>query len=107
MTMSRAQTLAKARAQARKRSKPKAPPSTGPFLIGTKLNAVLCVLLAAATIALYIPVTGHSFVVFDDRDYVTENPYVHGGLSWNTSKYAGNVARAEASLEQLEDKARD
>jgi len=29
---------------------------------------VLCVLLAMATIALYSPVIGHSFVVFD-RDY--------------------------------------
>ena len=40
------------------------------------------------TITLYLPATGNSFVVFDDRDYVTENPYVHDGLSWNTIKWA-------------------
>ena len=41
-----------------------------------------------ATIALYSPVIGHSFVVFDDRDYVTANPYIHGGLGWHTIKWA-------------------
>ncbi|MFZ3263198.1 MAG: tetratricopeptide repeat protein [Terriglobales bacterium] len=86
--MSRAQTLAKARAQAHKKPKPRAPLTTGPFPIGKKLNAVLCVLLGVATIALYLPTTGHSFVVFDDHDYVTANPYVHDGLSWNTIKWA-------------------
>jgi len=25
------------------------------------------------------PVIGHSFVVLDDREYVTANPHVHGG----------------------------
>ena len=86
--MSRAQTFAKARAQARKRPNPKAPLRTGPFLSGRNLNIVLCVLLAAATIALYSPVIGHSFLVWDDQDYVTANPYIHDGLAWSTVKWA-------------------
>ena len=34
------------------------------------------------------PVLGHSFIVFDDREYVTANPYVHDGLRWSTIKWA-------------------
>ena len=86
--MSRAQTLAKARAQARKRPQPKTRREAGPFLAGKKLNAVLCVLLAGVTIALYSPVFSHSFVVMDDREYVTANSHIHGGLNWNTIKWA-------------------
>jgi len=86
--MSRAQTLAKARAQGRKRPNPKAHLRTGPFLTGKNLNVVLCALLAAATVALYSPVIGHSFLVWDDQDYVTANPYIHGGLAWSTVKWA-------------------
>ena len=51
-------------------------------------NAALSVLLALATIALYSPVIGHPFVVFDDREYVTANPHIHDGLNWNTLKWA-------------------
>ncbi len=85
--MSRAQTLARTRAQARKKPKSKAP-SIGPPLAGKNLISLLCVLLAGATIALYSPVLGHSFVVLDDQDYVTANPHVHNGLSWSTVKWA-------------------
>ncbi len=86
--MSRAQTLAKARAQSRKRLNAKAPPRTGLFLTGKNLKTVPCILLGAATIALYSPVIGHLFVVFDDHDYVTGNPYIHGGVAWSTIKWA-------------------
>ena len=86
--MSRAQTLAKARAQTRRGTKREARQDTGQSLTGGRLKALLGVVLAAATIALYMPVGGQSFVVFDDRDYVTANPYVQSGLSWNTIKWA-------------------
>ncbi|MFY9659940.1 MAG: tetratricopeptide repeat protein [Terriglobales bacterium] len=52
------------------------------------MKAALAVLLAAATIALYIPVRGYSFVVWDDQDYVTSNLHVRGGLAWSTVKWA-------------------
>ncbi len=86
--MSRARTLSRTRAQAGKRPDPKTPAATGPFLDGKKLNAVLCVLLAAATIALYSPVRGHPFFSVDDGDYVTANAHTQGGLAWSTIKWA-------------------
>ncbi|MFZ0314733.1 MAG: tetratricopeptide repeat protein [Candidatus Korobacteraceae bacterium] len=58
------------------------------LLSGNRLITVLCVLLGGATIALYSPVFGHSFVVLDDHDYVVANAHVHGGLSWSTIKWA-------------------
>jgi tetratricopeptide (TPR) repeat protein len=86
--MSRAKTFSKTRAQARKRPNPKALPRARSFLIGKNRYTLLCVLLAAVTIALYSPVIGHSFVVLDDSEYVTGNPHIHDGLGWNTIKWA-------------------
>jgi tetratricopeptide (TPR) repeat protein len=91
--MSRAKTLAKT-AQSRTTQNQKTPPRTGPSLAGKALDAVLCVLLAAVTMSLYSPVIGYSFVVFDDRDYVTANPYVHAGLTWTTVKWASTSTDA-------------
>ncbi|MGB9235697.1 MAG: tetratricopeptide repeat protein [Terriglobales bacterium] len=86
--MSRAKNLSKTRAQLRKRPQPGTSPETARLLTGTKLKTLLGVLLAATTIALYSPVIGHSFVVLDDRDYVTANSHIHGGLGWSTIKWA-------------------
>jgi protein O-mannosyl-transferase len=86
--MSRAQTPAKTRAQGRRKPSLQGPPKTGQLLAGKTLIALLCVLLVGATIALYSPVLGHSFVVLDDQDYVTANPHIHSGLSWSTIKWA-------------------
>jgi protein O-mannosyl-transferase len=85
--MSRAQTIAKARAQARKKAQPRTP-AAGPLLSGTTLNIVLCVLLAAVTIALYSPVLSYSFLGWDDRYYVTANSHIQGGLTWSTIQWA-------------------
>ena len=86
--MSRAQTLAKARAQNRKRPQLKAPRETGAFLTGKNLNIVLCVLLAIATLALYSPVIGYQFVQWDDDIYVTSNLHIRGGLDWSMIRWA-------------------
>ena len=86
--MSRAKTLPKTRVQIRKSPKPKELPRTGLLLKGKTLNTILCVLLAAVTIALYSPVFGYSFVVLDDSDYVTANSHIHSGLRWSTVKWA-------------------
>jgi len=51
-------------------------------------NPLLGALLAIATIALYIPVIGHSFLILDDQEYVTANSHIHQGLTWNTIKWA-------------------
>ena len=87
--MGRAKNISKTRAQApKKRNSKSAPRSPGPSVAAKQRNAVFCVLLAAVTIALYMPVTKHSFIVLDDRDYVTANFHIQGGLSWNTVKWA-------------------
>jgi hypothetical protein len=43
------------------------------------LRLSLC--LAAVTLALYLPVFSHSFIDYDDTDYVLDNPHVTSGLS--------------------------
>jgi tetratricopeptide (TPR) repeat protein len=65
-----------------------------PLPAGRKRNAVLCVLLAAATIALYVSVARYSFVQWDDSEYVVNNPYVQRGLTWSTIKWAFTSTRA-------------
>lgn len=86
--MSRAQTTAKARTQAREKPQPITHPGRGPLLSGATLNTVLCLLLAAVTVALYSPVLSYSFLGWDDRYYVTENSHIHGGMAWSTIKWA-------------------
>jgi len=93
--MSRAKTLAKTSSQIPKRPSPKKRLRAEPLLSGKSLIAVICVLVAAASIALYSPVATHSFVVWDDHDYVVANSHIHAGLSWNTIKWA--FASTEAS----------
>ncbi len=83
--MSRAQTRSRSRAPSRK---PEAGPGAASSLQSKKMIAGLSALLGALTIALYSPVLGHSFVAFDDRDYVTENPHIRGGLAWKTIRWA-------------------
>ncbi len=51
-------------------------------------NLILSVLLAAATVALYFPVHHHPFLNLDDNQYVTNNPQVQDGLTWETVKWA-------------------
>jgi hypothetical protein len=40
------------------------------------------------TLGLYLPVTSHAYVNFDDDDYVFDNPQVTQGLSWVGVKWA-------------------
>ncbi len=86
--MSPAKTLSKTRAQSRTRANQRTRPNTGTLPSGKSLNAILCVLLAAVTIALYSPVIGHPFVVLDDREYVIANPHIHDGIVWSTVTWA-------------------
>ena len=57
---------------------------------------LIALLLALATLVVFQPVGSHSFVNYDDTDYVTENPFVKNGLSltdlgWAfTTFHAGN-----------------
>lgn len=60
----------------------------GLFTSPEKRNAILCLLLALVTLALYNPVTHHPFVNYDDDRYVTENPHVRQGLTGETMVWA-------------------
>jgi tetratricopeptide (TPR) repeat protein len=51
-------------------------------------SLLLCILLAAITFAVYWPVHSHEFVRYDDDTYVTHNPNVKSGLSWQGIKWA-------------------
>ena len=44
-------------------------------------DLVVCVLLVFATMGVYWPATGHDFVILDDPEYVTDNPWVREGFS--------------------------
>jgi tetratricopeptide (TPR) repeat protein len=49
---------------------------------------LICILLAAVTFAVYLPVRNHEFVHYDDDVYVTNNTEVKPGLSWQGIKWA-------------------
>jgi len=59
-----------------------------------KRRLICCLLLALAAITLYNPVTRAPFLNFDDVVYVTENPQVHAGLTWNTVVWAFHTSES-------------
>ena len=61
---------------------------TRPRCRGTGQNAITCLLLAAATAAVYAPVTANDFFSYDDDVYVLNNPQVRAGLTWQTLRWA-------------------
>jgi len=40
----------------------------------------------------------HSFVVLDDREYVTANPHVHGGPAWSTIQWHSRQLRLRTGI---------
>jgi tetratricopeptide (TPR) repeat protein len=50
------------------------------FLLGFSLVVI--------TLALYWPATGYDFIVYDDGDYVYDNPWVNGGLHLDALRWA-------------------
>ena len=55
---------------------------------------LMCLLLAAATFAVYVRVNGLQFVEYDDPDYVSRNAHVQAGLSWQTVTWALSATEA-------------
>ncbi|MGD0597768.1 MAG: tetratricopeptide repeat protein [Sedimentisphaerales bacterium] len=49
---------------------------------------LICILLAAVTFAVYLPVRNYEFLHYDDDVYVTNNTEVKSGLSWQGVKWA-------------------
>jgi tetratricopeptide (TPR) repeat protein len=48
----------------------------------------LALLLALATLVIYLPVAHFNFLVYDDHDYVTGNRMVRDGFTWDGLKWA-------------------
>ena len=49
---------------------------------------LIALLLALATLLVYLPVVHDGFVNFDDQEYVTENHHVLAGLTWENFRWA-------------------
>jgi protein O-mannosyl-transferase len=47
-----------------------------------------CLLLTVAVLISYNPVTNNGFLRYDDDRYITDNPHVRAGVTWNTAKWA-------------------
>ena len=58
------------------------------FSSAKQRRVVLSLLLALLVLLLYNPVTQYGFVNFDDPGYVTGNPHVRSGLTWQTVQWA-------------------
>jgi protein O-mannosyl-transferase len=60
----------------------------GPFSSPGNRNLVVCLLLLLVTLAVYNPVSSHPFVNYDDNLYITQNPHVRAGLTWDSVRWA-------------------
>ena len=54
----------------------------------------IALLLVLGTLAVYLPAAHHAFTLYDDSDYVTENPMVENGLTWAGVKWAFTTGHA-------------
>ena len=49
---------------------------------------LICALLSALTLLAYWPVLNNDFINLDDYTYITKNPHVQGGLTWENVKWS-------------------
>jgi protein O-mannosyl-transferase len=63
-------------------------PNNGLLASPRNRTAIVALLLAVVTLALYYPVRSHPFLNYDDTLYVTQNDQVQAGLTWLTVKWA-------------------
>ncbi|MGA2241530.1 MAG: tetratricopeptide repeat protein [Verrucomicrobiota bacterium] len=49
---------------------------------------LIALLLALVTLLVYLPVAHDGFLVYDDGEYITENPAVQNGLTWTAILWA-------------------
>src|SRR5438552_19072718 len=54
----------------------------------------LSLLLALATLSVFLPAVRHDFVNYDDGDYVTANAHVQRGLKWENVVWAFTTGHA-------------
>src|SRR5579872_1556682 len=53
-----------------------------------KRTFILSLALVLLTVLAYLPVRNNAFINFDDNHYITANPHIKAGLSWDTVKWA-------------------
>jgi len=59
-----------------------------------KILALVCLVLAFGTVALYWPLLHFPFILYDDEQYITGNQHVVTGLSWVNFKWAFTTGEA-------------
>lgn len=77
-------------------TKPVEQPQSQPALVSPsslRLNLAFSLLLLIGTSALYLRVNGFPFVNYDDTIYVTQNPVVQDGVTWNTVRWSFTTYR--------------
>jgi tetratricopeptide (TPR) repeat protein len=55
---------------------------------------LICILLAAITFAVYLPVRNYEFLHYDDEVYISKNTHVQSGLTWEGVKWAFTTGHA-------------
>jgi Flp pilus assembly protein TadD len=55
---------------------------------------LVCLALSAATLVVFWPISANEFVSYDDSEYISENPYVQGGLTAAGVAWAFTAAHA-------------
>src|SRR5512138_902642 len=63
-------------------------------LLHQRQKLLLCLALAGAVLWTFLPAVDNGFVNYDDPDYVTSNPHVNQGLSWQSVHWALFNSRA-------------
>ena len=81
------------KSRSRSRRSPARNDRTSPTSPRTRI-LLFAICLVAVTVVLYYPVSSHGFLNYDDDIYVTENPQVNNGLSWQTVGWAFTSFRA-------------
>ncbi len=71
-----------------KESHTTAPHFNGLFNSTQKKFVILSLVLVAATLLLFNPLSECKFLNYDDNDYITENTHVQSGLSWSNFRWA-------------------
>jgi tetratricopeptide (TPR) repeat protein len=65
-----------------------AAPEKSPTKKPVSRSRLIGLLLALATLLVYLPVARNGFLNYDDDDYVTENSAIQNGLTWTAVKWA-------------------
>jgi Flp pilus assembly protein TadD len=60
----------------------------------TLRDGLICLALTVITLAVYWHLTSAGFVIYDDANYVSDNPHVQSGLNWTGLVWAFTTGRA-------------